>query len=79
MNLILKGKVKSLNADISENQYQVELNREKVELQENYIEDIERNKDTLLSQKTTLRDGNEEEVFSRKEERTESRKRTRPF
>ena len=68
MNLILKGKVKSLNADISENQYQVELNREKVELQENYIEDIERNKDTLLSQKTTLRDGNEEEVFSRKEE-----------
>ena len=68
MNLILKGKVKSLNADISENQYQVELNREKVELQENYIEDIERNKDALLSQKTTLRDGNEEEVFSRKEE-----------
>ena len=68
MNLILKGKVKSLNADISENQYQVELNKEKVELQENYIEDIERNKDTLLSQKTTLRDGNEEEVFSRKEE-----------
>ena len=68
MNFILKGKVKSLNADISENQYQVELNREKVELQENYIEDIERNKDTLLSQKTTLRDGNEEEVFSRKEE-----------
>ena len=68
MNLILKGKVKSLNADISENQYQVELNREKVELQENYIEDIERNKDNLLSQKTTLRDGNEEEVFSRKEE-----------
>ena len=68
MNLILKGKVKSLNADIGENQYQVDLNREKVELQENYIEDIERNKDTLLSQKTTLRDGNEEEVFSRKEE-----------
>ena len=68
MNLILKGKVKSLNADISENQYQVDLNREKVELQENYIEDIERNKDTLLSQKTTLRDGNEEEVFTRKAE-----------
>ena len=68
MNLILKGKVKSLNADISENQYQVELNREKVELQENYIEDIERNKDTLLYQKTTLRDGNEEEVFTRKAE-----------
>ena len=40
MNFILKGKVKSLNADISENQYQVDLNREKVELQENYIEDI---------------------------------------
>jgi len=68
MNLILKGKVKSLNADISENQYQVDLNREKVGLQENYIEDIERNKDTLLSQKATLRDGNEEEVFTRKAE-----------
>ena len=68
MNFILKGKVKSLNADISENQYQVDLNREKVELQENYIEDIERNKDTLLSQKTTLKDGNEEEVFARKAE-----------
>ena len=70
MNFILKSKVKSLNADISENQYQVDINREKVELQENYIEDIERNKDTLLSQKTTLKDGNEEEVFSRKAEVT---------
>ena len=70
MNFILKGKVKSLNADIGENQYQVDLNREKVELQENYIEDIERNKDTLLSQKTTLKDGNAEEVFSRKAEVT---------
>ena len=68
MNLILKGKVKSLNADISENQYQVDLNKEKVELQEKYIEDVERNKDTILSQKATLRDGNEEEVFNRKAE-----------
>ena len=68
MNLILKGKVKSLNADISENQYQVDLNKEKVELQEKYIEDVERNKDTILSQKATLRDGNEEEVFTRKAE-----------
>ena len=70
MNLILKGKVKSLNADISENQYQADLHKEKVELQEKYIEDVERNKDTILSQKTTLRDGNEEEVFSRKAEVT---------
>jgi len=68
MNLILKGKVKSLNTDISENKYQADLHKEKVELQEKYIEDIERNKDTLLSQKTTLRDGNEEEVFTRNAE-----------
>ena len=68
MNLILKGKVKTLNADISENKYQADLNKEKVELQEKYIEDVERNKDTLLSQKTTLRDGNEEEVFTRNAE-----------
>ena len=68
MNLILKGKVKLLNTDISENKYQAELHKEKVELQEKYIEDIERNKDTLLSQKTTLRDGNEEEVFTRNAE-----------
>ena len=70
MNLILKGKVKSLNADISENKYQADLHKEKVELQEKYIEDVERNKDTILSQKATLRDGNEEEVFSRKAEVT---------
>ena len=68
MNLILKGKVKSLNTDISDNKYQLDLNKEKVELQEKYIEDVERNKDTILSQKTTLRDGNEEEVFTRKAE-----------
>ena len=79
MNFILKGKVKSLNADISENQYQLELNREKVSLQENYIEDIERNKDTLLSQKNSTKSNNEEEIFTRKAEATESRKRTRPF
>lgn len=68
MNFILKGKVKSLNADISENQYQLELNREKVSLQENYIEDIERNKDTLLSQKNSTKSNNEEEIFTRKAE-----------
>ena len=68
MNFILKGKVKSLNTEISENQYQLEINREKIGLQENYIEDIERNKDTLLSQKNDVRDGNEEEIFTRKAE-----------
>ena len=60
--------MKSLNADISENQYQLELNREKVSLQENYIEDIERNKDTLLSQKNSTKSNNEEEIFTRKAE-----------
>ena len=53
---------------ISENQYQLELNREKVSLQENYIEDIERNKDTLLSQKNSTKSNNEEEIFTRKAE-----------
>ena len=68
MNFILKGKVKSLSTEISENQYQLEINREKIGLQENYIEDIERNKDTLLSQKNDVKDGNEEEIFTRKAE-----------
>ena len=79
MNFILKGKVKSLSTEISENQYQLEINREKIGLQENYIEDIERNKDTLLSQKNDVKDGNEEEIFTRKAEVAESPRRMKPF
>ncbi len=66
MNTILKGKVKELGADITDNQYQLDLYKDKINLQKKYIEDVEENKDTLIEQKKNSRQKNKEEIVLRK-------------
>jgi len=66
MNMLLKQKLKTISDNIRDIDYQVELTTEKVGLQEQYIDDVKKNKDKLIAEKTNLIDGNEEEVFSRK-------------
>ena len=70
MNLILKGKMKTLLEDIRDMDYQYELTAEKVHLQENLIEDMKQNKDKIIEQKQKLIDTNTEEVKSRVEEKS---------
>ena len=66
MNMLLKQKLKTISDDIREMNYQMELIKEKVELQEKYIDDVKKNKDKLIAEKTNLIGGNEEEIFSKK-------------
>ena len=67
MNMLLKQKLKNISDDIRDIDYQLELTKEKVDLQEQYIDNVKKNKDKLISEKTSLIDGNEEEIFSRKD------------
>ena len=66
MNMLLKQKLKNISDNIRDINYQVELTTEKVGLQEQYIDDVKKNKDKLIIEKNNLIDGNKEEIFSRK-------------
>ena len=66
MNMLLKQKLKTISDNIKDVDYQKELTSEKVELQKQYIDNVKKNKDKLIEEKTSLVSGNEEEIFSRK-------------
>ena len=66
MNMLLKQKLKNISDDIRDIDYQLELIIEKIELQNQYINDIKKNKDKVIKEKTTLIGCNEEEVFKMK-------------
>ena len=66
MNMLLKQKLKTISDDIRDVDYQRELTTDKVGLQKKYIDDVKKNKDKLIAEKTNLIGGNEEDIFSRK-------------
>ena len=68
MNLLVKQRMKTISEDIREMDYNIELNREKISLQEKYISEVKQNKDKLIEEKTLLISSNEEEVFTRNSE-----------
>ena len=68
MNMLLKVQLKTLLQDIRDIEYEVELNEEKIELQQKYIDDIKKNKDKIVAEKNMLHSGNEEEIFRRQSE-----------
>ena len=51
MNAILKGKTKSLQDQIMENEYQIQLTEEKIFMQKKYIQSILENKETIIEEK----------------------------
>ncbi len=63
MNLLMRERIKTITADLRENEYQHELADEKITMQEKYIEDTKKNKKKLITEKNHLIAGNEEEVF----------------
>ena len=65
MNMILKQKLKTITEDLKNIDYQLDLTTEKISLQKKYIDDVKKNKNKLIEEKTNLMSGNEEEVFKR--------------
>ena len=68
MNILIRQKLKDIADHIRDVNYNLDLTTEKITLQENYIEDIKKNKDNILQEKIELIAGNEEEVYKRTEE-----------
>ena len=68
MNILIRQKLKDIVDHIRDVNYNLDLTTEKITLQENYIEDIKKNKDNILQEKIELISGNEEEVYKRTEE-----------
>jgi len=66
MNMLLKQKLKNIFDDIRDIDYKFELTSEKIQLQNQYIDDVKKNKDKIITEKTNLIASNEEEIFSRK-------------
>ena len=68
MNILIRQKLKDIADHMRDVNYNLDLTTEKITLQENYIEDIKKNKDNILQEKIELIAGNEEEVYKRTEE-----------
>ena len=65
MNILIRQKLKDIVDHIRDVNYNLDLTTEKITLQENYIEDIKKNKDNILQEKIELISGNEEEVYKK--------------
>ena len=65
MNMLLKQKLKANADDIRDVEYQTSLTSEKVDLQDKYIDEMKKNKDKLLGEKTKLQESNQEEIHKR--------------
>ena len=66
MNMILKQKLKTIEADHRELEYKESLTSEKLTLKKRYIQDIQDNRRKLIEEKTVLISENEEEIFKKK-------------
>ena len=65
MNMILKTQLKTIVDDMREVDYQYNLTKEKITLQEKYIDEMFMHREKLIQDKTSLIAGNEEEVFKK--------------
>ena len=65
MNMLLKQELKSISEDQRENDYNYDLTEEKVNLKQQYIENVKNNRDNLIKEKNDLLQGNEEEVHKK--------------
>jgi len=65
MNMLLKLKLKNIADSIRDIDYQLNLAGEKIVLQEQYINDVKKNKNKLIKEKTKLITDNEKEILAR--------------
>ena len=71
MYMLLKHKLKDLQEELTSIDNRYELNIEKISLQENYIDDLKKNKDKLISSKKESIENNTKAIQVRTEQRTE--------
>ena len=71
MNMLLKQKLKDLQEELTSIDNRYELNVEKISLQENYIDDLKKNKDKLINSKKESIENNIKAIQVRTEQRTE--------
>ena len=71
MNMLLKQKLKDLQEELTSIDNRYELNIEKISLQENYIDDLKKNKDKLIKTKKDSIENNTKAINVRTEQRTE--------
>ncbi len=68
MNFLLKGKTKSLNEDIRNVQYEFDLTKEKINLQQKFIEEVVNNKSNIINENRLKVSENEKRITSKKNE-----------
>ena len=69
MNMLLKQQLKTIEDEIKDVDYQVQLTSEKISLQENYIDDVKKNKNKIVREKTLLIKNNKGEVETKTKEK----------
>jgi DNA repair exonuclease SbcCD ATPase subunit len=69
MNLLLKQNIKTLQDEIKEVDYNFNLITEKINLQENHIDDLKKNKDKIIEQKINSINTNKKEITNKTNER----------
>ena len=65
MNMLLKQKLKNNAEEIRDIEYKSSLTEEKIDLQDNYIDEMKKNKNKSLKEKTILFASNQEEIHKR--------------
>lgn len=65
MNMLLKQKLRTIAEEQRETKYSIDLTTEKISLQNKYIEDVKKNKNKLVKEKTVTISTNEEEIENR--------------
>jgi len=65
MNMLLKIKLRDIVNNIKDTEYQYQLTREKIALHKKYIEDMKKNKNEFIKEKSSLLASNEEEIFKK--------------
>ena len=68
MNVLLKQKMKSIVEELREIEYQYDIISEKISLQENYIDDIQKNKDDIIKEKESSFNTNKYHIKEKTEE-----------
>ena len=69
MNMLLKQQLKTIEDEIKDIEYQVQLTSEKIGLQENYIDDVKKNKNKIVREKTLQIKNNVVEVETKTKEK----------
>ena len=68
MNFLLKGKTKELNEEIRNVEYQYDITKEKISLQEKFIEDVANNKSDIITENKKKVSDNETSIASKEKE-----------